>query len=391
MERSPTYNFSMRGKVRRNRENFYIDLHWKGERLRLFTDKAGYPFYSERQANRTLEAINAEIDLEERGQGRFDPRNYIKRELKALRWINYLEAWIERQRKRQKAGEISREYLRMIQSLAKNHIRSMFNNQNIRDLTKGIIDDAFTALPQHLSLKTKYNIQGVIAKIFQDAFDREDIPRVPKMSKINLVEPETTFCEEEDQEKILAEVRHPVARALFRFCMKHGCRPGEGRALRLSKIDFKAGLVTISAAMDQNEYRPYTKTKRNRTIPLHPECAAEIQTLPRAIDNDFVFVINGKPLRKEYVNTLWRRARDKAGLTITCYEGTRHSLISQLLNDGHSETLVREIVGHTNPKTMDRYKHIKAESLRPLIERQQTVSNTKKTKGKLLKIGSKKK
>ena len=62
----------MVGKVRRNRENFYIDLHWKGERHRLFTDRNGNPFYSERQADRILERINSEIDYED-----FDPKNWL--------------------------------------------------------------------------------------------------------------------------------------------------------------------------------------------------------------------------------------------------------------------------------------------------------------------------
>lgn len=365
----------MSGTVRRNRQNFYVDLHFQGGRVRLFSDKEGYPLDSEKRAERLLAHIRYELD-----HGLFDPKNYVKRELKGLQWPNYLDAWVERQAARREAGEISREYLRMIRSLTKNHIREMFGNRSIRDLTKGIIDDAFTGLPKHLSTKTKYNIQGIVSKVLKDAFDREDIAKVPKMTKIKVEEPETTFSEEEEQEKILAEVKHPVVRAFFRFCMKHGCRPGEGRALRLSKIDFKAGLVTICAAMDQNYYRPFTKTKRVRVIPLKAECAAEIQALSRAFDNDFVFVINGKPLRKEYVNDTWRRARAAAGLTITCYEGTRHSLISQLLNEGHPPALIREIVGHTNPKTLDRYKHIKAESLRPLIEREKVVEIKSKVK-----------
>ena len=68
-------------------------------------------------------------------------------------------------------------------------------------------------------------------------------------------------------------------------------------------------------------------------------------------------------------NPCHRSARKKAGVTITCYEGTRHSLISQLLNAGHSEALVRQIAEHRCESTIQRYRHIKAESLRALIER----------------------
>ena len=115
----------------------------------------------------------------------------------------------------------------MIQSLVKHHIRDTFGNRSIRELSKGIIDGAFSKLPRHLSTKTKYNLQGVISKVLKEAFDREDISKVPKITKVKVADPRTTFIEEDVQEKILAEVTNPVTRAFFRFCMMHGCRPGE--------------------------------------------------------------------------------------------------------------------------------------------------------------------
>lgn len=366
------YNLCMSGKVRRNRDNFYVDLHWNGERVRLFSDKEGHALDSEKRADRLLSHIRYEID-----HGLFDPKNYVKRELKGLRWDNYLDAWIVRQAARREAGEISREYLRMIRSLTKNHIRAMFGNRSIRDLTKGIIDDAFTALPKHLSSKTKYNIQGVVSKVLKDAFDREDVAKTPKMTRIQVADPRTTYLEEDVQERVLAEVCQPVMRIFFRFCMVHGCRPGEARALKWS--DIEGGFVTIAAGMDQNEYRPCTKEREIRVLPIHSECLAEMEALPRSFAG-YVFTLKGKPLRKEYVNASWRSARKKAGVTITCYEGTRHSLISQLLNAGHSEALVRQIAGHRCESTIQRYRHIKAESLRALIEREQVVEIRRKVR-----------
>jgi integrase len=206
----------------------------------------------------------------------------------------------------------------MIQSLSRNHIKAMFGGKSIRDLTKGVIDDAFTALPKHLSTKTKYNIQGVVSKILKDAFDREDIAKVPKMTKIEVADPRTTYLEEEVQEQVLAEVYQPAMRVFFRFCMMHGCRPGEARALKWS--DIEGGYVTIAAGMDQNKYRPRTKEKEIRVLPIHPDCLAEMETLPRSLTG-YIFTLKGKPLRKEYVNASWRSAAKKAGVTITCYEG----------------------------------------------------------------------
>jgi len=77
----------------------------------------------------------------------------------------------------------------------------------------------------------------------------------------------------------------------------------------------------------------------------------------------------------------WRRAAKRAGVNITCYQGTRHSLISQLLNAGHSEALVRQIAGHRVRVLNETLPAHQAESLRPLNESQQTVSNVKSIQG----------
>jgi|GEM_PF-3121001 len=68
---------------------------------------------------------------------------------------------MERQKARREAGIIAREYVRMIESLARNHIKGMFGSRSIRDLGKGSLDDGFMNLPKHRSTKTKYNIQGL--------------------------------------------------------------------------------------------------------------------------------------------------------------------------------------------------------------------------------------
>ena len=55
----------------------------------------------------------------------------------------------------------------------------------------------------------------------------------------------------------------------------------------------------------------------------------------------------------------WRRAAKRAGVNITCYQGTRHSLISQLLNAGHSELWFARSRGTGCESSMKRYRHIK--------------------------------
>ena len=55
--------YSMRGKVRKNRNKHYIDLWWKGHRYPIYSDKDGVPFgVSPDHAERMLAHIRYEID-----------------------------------------------------------------------------------------------------------------------------------------------------------------------------------------------------------------------------------------------------------------------------------------------------------------------------------------
>ena len=175
-------NFSMSGSVRRQRDNFFIDLTWRSERLRLFSDREGNPFFSERQANRVLERIRSEIDGKE-----FNPKNYIGRELKALRLESYALAWLERQRLRLEAGEISHGYMREIRATVKNHLIPHLGTRDIRCTNKGHLDDFLVELA--VGPKSKKNILGVLRAIFTDAVDREDLLQVPKFPKVKAGKP----------------------------------------------------------------------------------------------------------------------------------------------------------------------------------------------------------
>lgn len=123
--------------------------------------------------------------------------------------------------------------------------------------------------------------------------------------------------------------------------MHQGCRPNEARALRWEKVDFKHDTVIIDAAFDLNRFRPSNKEEDIRYLPLHPEVRGALQKLPRHL-NGYVFVNrHGRPLSASQVYVHWRRAAEKAGIKVTNYEGTRHSLASQAINRGGERTHCR--------------------------------------------------
>lgn len=99
--------------------------------------------------------------------------------------------------------------------------------------------------------------------------------------KVQVPEPETKWVWEDEQLRILEEIRTPIYKACIRFLMLQGCRPGEARALRWENVDFDKeipipdgqiikGVITIRAAMDQEVYEERTKERDVRVLPMHP-------------------------------------------------------------------------------------------------------------------------
>jgi integrase len=352
------YNFAMNGSVRQDRNSFFVDIRWQGERCRIFSDKDGTPLDSKRRADRLLSHIRYEID-----HGLFDPKNYVKRELKALLFVNHVESWLGRQQLRVEAGEIAREYLRSSGAWVRNYLIPFFGKRNIRDIHEGMVEDFLLQLPPRLSKKSRANIANLLHKILRDAFRRHDIARIPDFPKIEVGEPEIKWITPEEQAQIMSHVKCPIRKAFFLFLMHQGCRPGEARALRWEDIDWRTQTVTIHAAMDQETYRPTTKEKDIRILPLHPAVITGLKDLPRALSG-YVFTYRGKPLQKKLTWRTWRTAAKKAGIDIGQYQGTKHSLGNWAVNNGVPLNIIQAYMGHKSSSTTKRYAKLQVESLK---------------------------
>jgi integrase len=339
---------------------YFVDIFWPGQgRIKLYTDQQGYPLDSWERANRLLTAIRYEID-----QGKFDPREYVKKEVRALRFENYVHCWLERMEARHGRNDVSWGYLQFAKGVVKKYLIPLLAGKDIRKIREGQIEDFRDALPSSLQPKTVANIMGLLGKILREAYyRRRDIAYLPKIPKIEVGEPVTQWISLEEQDAVLVHVPTQVFRTFFLLLMKQGVRPSEARALRWEDLDFKKDLVVIRAAMDGEKYRPRTKEKDIRYLPIHPRVRESLKKLPRSLDG-YVFVHEGKPLSKKLVISAWNQAAREAGVKITCYQGTRHSLASQAINKGVSERIIGAMLGHKSVASTRRYAKLSTEALR---------------------------
>jgi integrase len=339
---------------------FFLDVPWKGERLKIYTGKDGHPLAHWEGAQRLLEAIRHEVDSD-----KFDPKEYQARELKSLRFDNYAQEWLRRRGKEQDKGLIALGYFTEIKAYINRYYIPFFKNKSIRDIREAHIEDFRDSLPEHLSHKTIFNIMGVLRKLFRDAHRRKDVLILPEFPRIPKGEPVTHWIDEAAQELVLAQMRDPIRKVFYLFLMKQGCRPGEARALRWENVDLKNSVVTICAGFDRENFKPYTKERDVRPLPLHPEVREALANLPRNIAG-WVFTYRGQPITQWMASAYWRRAAKKAGVTVSCYEGTRHSLASQAINRGCPDGKISKMLGHKSSASTRRYAKLLTESLKDI-------------------------
>ena len=369
---------------------YYLDFYWKRQH-KLYSDQDGYPLSSWEQASRFLAHIRYEIDRERKSKGKvvFDPRDYVRRDLNALKFENYARTWLTWRAEEIEFDGISRGYLKSVESYLRNHMVPFFEGLNIREIQEGHIDDFRRHLPRHLRSKTVKNILGILGKIFQDAYGRRDIERVPIIPRVKIETPPIRWIEEEDQERILAPIDDLVYRAFFLFLMKQGCRPNEGRALKWDRVDFRRNQVIINAAMDEGVFRERTKVRDTRRLPIHPQVREALEALPTRALSGFVFTYRGEPLKENTVNNVWRRVTRKAGIDISLYQGTKHSGGSQAINAGVDLKVIQEMMGHKDARTTARYMEVCTERLKSYWDRAdypQSSPGSKNVKVKLLDL-----
>lgn len=351
---------------------YYIDLWYNGERLRIFTDPYGYPLDSLARTEQLLSTIRHQI-----GVGKFDPKEYVARELKNLQFDNYAMSWLERCQAAVSRRLISRAYFKELKRYTTSYFIPFFVRTNIRDLRDGHIKDFANWLPEHLSAKTAANILGALHKLLAEAFERRDIVVMPKFPRLPKRQPDTRWLTPEEQAAILAHCPEPY-RTLFLFCMKQGCRLGEARALKWECVDLKKNVVTIRASFDLGEWKPYTKEGDVRKLPLSAQVKSALLALPRSLTG-FVFINRaGRPLSDTRVRTVWNLAAAAAGLQCNAYQGTRHSFATQKLLQGFSERMVMEATGHRTVSSFRRYGKLVTEALREMIDSEPSAATVSK-------------
>jgi integrase len=340
---------------------FYIDLFYSGQRIRLFTDKNGFPLDSYERAFQVLLEIQNQIQ-----NHTFDPSFWIKIEAKKFYVSTLLDTYL--QHKIETLAPSYRTDFKRHLTLAKN----FFGTKDVRELRMKDIFEFKKYLEDSgsLSPKTVKNILDTF-KEFLNFYHKEleVIQVVPVFPKIEITPKAFRWLSLEAQSQIfnlIPDEHKPI----FGFLMLTGCRPAEARALKCKDVNLENGTITISATFSGKVYREKRKGKVSKpvTIPIHPEMVEYIASrVKNNLPEAFLFPnpVTGRPYNKNALQKIWAKVREKAGLkNIRLYDATRHSVASNLISSGTSLFKVSRLLGHADVRTTERYAHLDIEALR---------------------------
>jgi integrase len=108
---------------------------------------------------------------------------------------------------------------------------------------------------------------------------------------------------------------------------------------------------------------PLSKSGRPRTIALSSEAIALLGSLRPVADTGYIFPSPVTEHGFVYLFFPWDRIRRRAGLRDVRLHDLRHSFASFLVNKGVSLYVVQALLGHTQPRTTQRYAHLAQQTL----------------------------
>ncbi|KJU87741.1 tyrosine recombinase xerD [Candidatus Magnetobacterium bavaricum] len=84
---------------------------------------------------------------------------------------------------------------------------------------------------------------------------------------------------------------------------------------------------------------------------------------------DAFLFINKRTKTFYTADNLWRNWREYSGIDVSFYEASRHSFITQLVEDNTNPFVAKELARHTDIRTTQNYYHATSSKLRDVVNR----------------------
>ncbi len=176
------------------------------------------------------------------------------------------------------------------------------------------------------------------------------------------------FITSEQLHKIILCTPQLKLQNIFITAFYTGMRLGELINMKWNWIDFQSALITVKQSSSFT-----TKSKKERVIPFNHNLLLPFKTMVPKIQTmnkeDYVFsIIPGIRLNENYVSKKFKHSVRAAGLCDEIhFHSLRHSFASNLVQNGVSLYIVKELLGHEELSTTQIYSHLQSHNLRDAV------------------------
>jgi integrase len=260
--------------------------------------------------------------------------------------------------------KVSKRSWKIDVSILSNHILPILGGFSLLDIKPFLVQEMVNELSNKgLSASSVNRALIIVRFMFNCALKWQVIPKVLNPCKgvkeFVLNNKRERFITADEFAKLKLELqksKNSFLPLFVQLLMLTGCRRGEAMNAKMVHLDLGRGDWIV----------PLPKGGRARHIPLNASAIDTIrhivalkQSLSQIVrESEYLFPNpqTGEPFKQIFFS--WDKARKAAGLGEVRMHDLRHSFASALVNSGMTLYDVKEILGHTNIKTTERYAHL---------------------------------
>lgn len=329
--------------------------------------------YAEKNNKRKAEKVLRELCIE------WDNKNV--KYYSSIKVYEYFTKWLSEIK-----DQVRPNTYRSYKGNMENHIIPYFKTLNVelQELKPFQLSDYYKSKVGMISVTTIKHHHQNISKALSDAVEKGLISvnpataaKTPKATEKFKAE----FLNRSEIKQLMDEVKDtPIYLPTF-LASVYGFRRSEVLGLKWHSIDFENETIWIRETLQQStkaltgecNYTSETKTESsNRTLPMTPQVKEVLleqkrlqQEHKNLLDgayylNDYVCTFdNGKEITPNYLSRTFHKIIKKTDLPMIRFHDLRHSVASNLLNDGFTTVQVAEWLGHSSSTTtLKFYAHI---------------------------------
>lgn len=352
---------------RKGQDWHYVRLYWQGKYL-TFSH-----YHGERMTEKTAVKLLGQI------QGDIERKvfNALKYKQGQSPVSEYLHEWMAVCESSWAVGT-----RKAYSSYIRNHLEPFFeeNRVVVQEVRKQILDRLRLWLmgERKLTGQTAWHIiNGCLRSCLHHAWESELIdhmPPFPRRKEYTIPQHTVKYVTRDVQSAILDAIPSEH-RPVFLWLSLHLRRPSEAMGLRREDFDPVRRIFTLRHGVSGRQDVDHTKTRTEDEIPCHGDYRAILEGMRHEYPfSPYMFTCKtsrqkGNRYTHTILRNIWLEACKKVGVSLTLYQGTKHSTAQGYLDDGYSFEQLRVVTGHTSLASVKHYASATVEIRRGLMER----------------------